>query len=635
MFTDIVGYTSMSSQDEKLALGLLSEYRAVLESVFPKYHGRVVKTMGDGFLVEFASAVEAVDCAVDVQKEMERLNSFRAQAESILVRIGIHVGDIVHSEEDVLGDAVNVASRVEPLAEPGGICVTRQVVDQVVGKVRWQMRSMGMRELRNVAGSTEVFEVVAQKTPPTPGAKQTLDPRRVAILPFSNLSPDPSDRYFADGMTEELISTVSRVRGLSVISRSSAMRYRDTNFSMAQVGKDLRVGAVLEGSVRKSGNRVRISAQLIEVDTDRYIWSQSYDRELTDIFQVQGEIAQQVAEGLQVHLLSAERQSLGKKATDSPEAYSLYLKGRSYWGERSKDATKKAIRYFEEAAKADPSFARAYSGLADCYAILSDIGWMSPSTAGQLAKENALKALSVDDTLAEAHASLGLVSMNHFWDFATAEREFRRAIDLNPNYAPAYHWYGMLLSFLKRYEDAIRMIGRAADLDPRFLAVDQSVGVALLEVGRSEEALERFRRIVTENPDFVAVHYWMAMAYLTQSRHDEAVEEGKKEAELDGWSDNSKLDLAFFQSVVSQHDAAGKILDEVQSRAESYVSPVSVALVKLGLGRDREAFEWLEKARQEHDASLLYFASVPFFERYRSDPRWLEIERKMGFPTGA
>jgi tetratricopeptide (TPR) repeat protein len=413
------------------------------------------------------------------------------------------------------------------------------------------------------------------------------------------------------------------------------MRYRDTTLSMGQIGEDLRVGAVLEGSVRKSGNKMRISTQLIEVDTDRYIWSQSYDRDLTDIFQVQGEIAQQVAEGLQVHLLSGERRLLGKRATDSPEAYTLYLKGRFYWGERSKDATMKAIKYFEEAAKADSNFARAYSGLADCYAILSDSGWMCPSTAGQRAKENSLKALSIDDALAEAHASLGLVSMNHFWDFATAEREFRRAIDLNPNYAPAYHWYGVMLGFLKRYGDAIQMVGRAADLDPWFLPVSQTVGVALLEAGRSEEALERFREIVTENPDFVAVHYWMAMAYLTQSRHDEAVEEGRKEAELDGWSDSSKLDLAFFQSVASQHKAAGKILDEVQSKAEIYVSPLSVALVKLGLGLDKEAYEWLEKARQDHDTSLLYFASVPFFERYRSDSKWLEIERKMGFPARA
>jgi tetratricopeptide (TPR) repeat protein len=294
----------------------------------------------------------------------------------------------------------------------------------------------------------------------------------------------------------------------------------------------------------------------------------------------------------------------------------------------------KAIRYFEEAAKADPSFARAYSGLADCYAILSDYGWMSSSTAGQLAKENALKALSIDETLPEAHASLGLVSMNHFWDFAAAQREFRRAIDLNPNYAPAYHWYGVMLSFLKRHEDAIQMIGRAADLDPYFLPMDQSVGVALLEAGRSEEALDRFKRIINENPDFVAVHYWMAMAYLAQAKYDEAVEEGKKEVELDGWSDGSKLDLAFFQSVGGQHEAAGKILDEVQSKAESYVSPVSVALVKLGLGQGKEAYKWLEKACQEHDASLLYFASVPFFERYRSDPKWLEIEGKMGFPAG-
>ncbi|MGD0396596.1 MAG: tetratricopeptide repeat protein [Nitrososphaerales archaeon] len=632
MYTDMVGYTALGQRDESLSLALVEEQRKLLRPIFNRHNGREVKTMGDAFLVEFPSALEAVRCAYDIQRTTREFNISLPSEKRVHLRVGVHLGDVVESQGDISGDAVNVASRIEPLAEDGGVCLTRQVYDHVQNKFELPLASLGPRLLKNVSVPLEIYKMMMpwseeKAVPPT-----RFEKSRIAILPFANVSPDPNDRYFADGMTEELISTVSRIKGLSVISRSSAMRYRDTTLSMGQIGEDLRVGAVLEGSVRKSGSRVRISTQLIEVDTDRYIWSQSYDRDLTDIFQVQGEIAQEVAEGLQVHLLSEERQSLGKRATDSPEAYTLYLKGRYYWGERSKDATTKAIRYFEEAAKADPGFARAYSGLADCYAILSDAGWMPPSTAGQLAKENALRALSIDDAVAEAHASLGLVSMNHFWDFAAAEREFRRAMDLNPSYAPAYHWYAVMLGFLKKYDGAIKMIERAADLDPYFLPVDQSLGVALLEAGRSEEALERFRKIATENPSFVAVHYWMAMAYLAQSKHDEALEEGKKEAELDEWSDDSKLDLAFLQSVVNQHEAAKKILDEVLSKAGSYVSPVSVALVKLGLGHDEEGYEWLERALQEHHTSLLYFASVPFFERYRSDPRWHEIERKMGFP---
>ena len=268
MFTDVVGYTSMSSRDEATALGLLGRYRALLNSVFPKHEGMVVKTMGDGFLVEFASAVEAVDCAVEVLRVFGRFNANLADEQKVLVRIGIHVGDVVHSDGDVLGDAVNVASRVEPLAEPGGICVTRQVADQVEGKVRWPLAAMGARELRNLPNPIEVYSVGAEPTIPEMERRPTSDRRRIAILPFSNLSPDPNDRYFADGMTEELISTMSRIPSISVISRYSAMRYRDTSLPMKRVGGELGVGAILEGSVRKAGSRVRIAAQLLEVESD-------------------------------------------------------------------------------------------------------------------------------------------------------------------------------------------------------------------------------------------------------------------------------------------------------------------------------------------------------------------------------
>jgi TolB-like protein/Tfp pilus assembly protein PilF len=633
MFTDVVGYTSMSSRDEGAALELLSKYRALLQSVFPKHEGRVVKTMGDGFLVEFASAVEAVNCAVEAQKGMEMLNSALSDDEKMPIRIGIHVGDVVHSGEDVLGDAVNVASRVEALAEPGGICVTRQVVDQVEGKVQWPLVSMGMQSLRNLPNPVELFSLKTEAGVPRAQRRREVDGHRLAILPFANLSPDPNDRYFADGMTEELISTVSKIRELSVISRASAMKYRDTMLSMAQVGRELDVGAILEGSVRKAGNRVRIAAQLLEVGTDRYVWSQSYDRDLTDIFGVQGEIAQQVADGLKVQLLSMERQKLEIQPTDNPEAYNLYLKGRFYWNERTEEGVKRATRYFEEALEEDPKFAKAYTGLADCYLILADYGWMVPMMAGELAKENATKALTIDGSLAEAHASMGLVNVNHSWDFGEGEKEFKRAIELNPNYVPGYHWYSVLLSFSRRYEDSLRMIERAAALDPYSLVIRQTVGVSLLGLGRYEEALERFTKVADENPGLPSVHYWMSLVHLAESRYDMAIEEAKKEVEADSYDDGAKLDLAFAYAEAGHKEEGTKILDQVLAKKEVYYSPCTVGIVMLSLGREKEAFDWMEKAYAEHDSALLYFRSVPVYAKYLSYPGWMEIERKMGFPT--
>ena len=630
MFTDVVGYTSISSFDESAALELLKSYRRLLMSIFPKYVGRVVKTMGDGFLVEFASAVQAVNCAVELQKEMVGLNSTLPDDRKIMVRVGIHVGDIVHSGEDILGDAVNVASRVEPLAKAGGICVTRQVVDQVKGKVEWRLTSLGMRELRNLPNPVEIFEVGAESV----DSKQEVLPApgrgRVAILPFNNLSPDPNDRYFADGITEELISTVSKIGELSVISRSSAMRYRDTTLSMEQVGRELGVGAILEGSVRKAGNKVRIAAQLIEVDSDRYVWSQSYDRDLTDIFAVQGEIAQQVAEGLKIQLLSNERERLETKQTGSPEAYNLYLKGRYYWNERTEGGVKKAIKYFEESLKADPKFARAYTGLADSYLILGNYEWMAPATAGELAKKNAIEAMALDGTLAEAHASLGLVYINHDWDFLEGEKELKRAIELNPSYAQAYQWQSVMFSYLGRFEEAILATKRALELDPYSLVIRQSLGVTLINLGRHAEALERLTELEVENPRLPSVHFWLGLLHLDRSEYSEAIAETKLEVEADDHDEGSKLDLAFAYSEAGEKEEAKRILGEVLARKDVYYSPCSVGTVMLSLGREKEGREWMEKACAERDESLLYFRSIPSYEKLRSFPGWDDIERRMG-----
>jgi TolB-like protein/Tfp pilus assembly protein PilF len=630
MFTDVVGYTSLSSRDEGVALALLGRYRALMQSVFPRYEGRVVKTMGDGFLVEFASAVEAVNCAVDAQKEMQKLNTALGEDERIPVRIGIHVGDVVHAGDDVLGDAVNVASRVEPIAEPGGICVTRQVVDQVEGKVQWQIASMGKRELRNLPSPVEVFSVATEMEPPIAARTHNGDQHRVAILPFANLSPDPNDKYFADGMTEELISTVSRIGELSVISRASAMRYRDTPLSMAQIGKELGVGTILEGSVRKAGNRVRIAAQLIEVDDDRYVWSQSYDRDLTDIFAVQGEIAQRLAEALKVQLLSKEKKRLEMKATQSPEAFNLYLKGRFYWNERTGEGVNRAIKYFEEALKTDPRFAKAYSGLADCYLVLSDYGWMPPATAGALARENAMKALSIDSSLAEAHASLGLAKVNHDWDFSGGERELKRALELNPNYVSAYHWYSVLLNFMLRFEDAEQMVMRAIELDPFSLVVRQSLAVAQIGIGKYEEALENLNTVLEENPDLPSAHYWKAQTYILMGKSGEAIEEAKLEVKSDNYDPGAKLDLAFAYSEAGRKEDAARVLEEVLAQREAYYSPTSVGIAMLCLGREKEASEWLDRALTEHDSSLLYMRSMPSYRRLLSYPGCPDIETRMG-----
>lgn len=629
MFTDLVGYSSMTSVNEKRALQLLGEHRRLLQSVFPNYEGRVVKTIGDAFLVEFQSAVEAVNCAAEVQKQVHKFNSERRTEEKILVRIGIHVGDIVHSEGDVLGDAVNIAARVEPLAEPGGICLTRQVVDQIEKKVEYQIIKVGMRELKNIPSPVEIYKIVLPLETSRLNEKIDLDPHRIAILPFANMSADPNDRYFAEGMTEELISTVSKISELGVISRTSAMRYRDTTLTIAQIGQELSVGTLLEGSVRKSGNRVRITAQLIEVKTDRHLWSQSYDRDLTDVFAIQGDIAEQVAEALRIKLLSKEKAIIEKKATDNPEAYTLYLKGRYYWNERIEEGIKKAITFFEKALNIDPRFAMAYSGLADCYAILADYGWMLPNEAGRLAKDYATKALELDDTLAEAHASLALTLMNNFWDFASCERELKRAIELRPNYAAAYHWNVIMLDYLERFEEAYEMEKRALELDPYSRVMNMGLGIQLFGLGKIDQSIDHLGKVVDQYPNFAPAYLWKSSVHACVSQYDQAIESAKKSIELEPKSAIPKLNLAWVYAVAGRIKDSEKLLDQVLSGTAEGSFPGWIGAVKLSQGKEDEGFESLERALRERDSLLFTLKSSPMIRKYHNDPRWIEIERKL------
>ena len=632
MFTDVVGYSSLTSADEARALRLLEDHRTALRPVIGRHHGTEVKTIGDAFLVEFASAVEAVNCAVEMQEAMVRLNATRRPTDRLQIRVGIHVGDIVHSKGDVLGDAVNVAARVEPLAEPGGICITRQVVDNVERKVNLKLVKLGTRDLKNISHPIEVYKVESGLGDEASGGP-SLDPRRIAILPFANLSADPNDRYFADGMTEELISTVSSISELSVISRTSIMRYKDTIVPIGEIGRELSAGTVLEGSIRKAGNRVRVTTQLIDARSDRHLWAQSYDRDVTDIFAIQGDIAGQVAEALRVKLVSKEKAVIEKKATISTEAHTLYLKGRYSWNDRTREGGLKAIAYYQEAVKIDPTFALAYCGLSDCYAILEDRGWISHQETREKSLGYAQKALDLDPGLAEAHASMGLV-LHQRWDLTGAEAELKRSIELKPNFATAYHWYWGVLNDLGRMEEAYEAEKRALELDPYSSIVRQGIGVALMYLKRYDEALSHLDGLAESDPRFVSVYFWAAWTRYMKGDVAGAIDTMSKglDRSAEG-SPGMEISLAWLHTKSGQYELAQKELDQAITRrgeGGQYVSPAMVAMVKFGLGKKDEGFQYLDRALEEHDGGLSYFRTFPWLAEYRDDPRWAEIDRKMG-----
>jgi TolB-like protein/Tfp pilus assembly protein PilF len=631
MFTDLVGYTALAQKNEASALQLLDQYRKAMRSVFSKYGGTEIKTMGDGFLIEFSSAIEAVRGAIEIQRTVAGYNSTNPPAKRILTRIGIHVGDILQDGDDIIGDGVNVASRIEPMAEPGGICVSRQVYDQIENKLDVHIVGMGVRTLKNVRSPLEIYKIELGTESAVPAQSAQPNKRRIAVLPLANISPDSKDEYFADGMTDEFISTLSKIADLGVIARTSIMRYRNTQKSIADVGRELNVGTVLEGSVRKSGNKLRITVQLVDAQKEEPLWSQEYDRDFEDVFAVQRDIAHRVADALRVEVLQGEERGIRKRATENTEAYDLYLKGRYFWNKRTVEGLKKAIDLFRSALKKDRGFARALTGASDAYASLAFLEFVRPRAAFPRARAAAEKALSIDGELAEAHNSLGFVRFLYDRDWVGAEREFRKAIQLNPNYAPAHHNYADYLKAMARFDEALAEITRAQELDPLSLAISTGVGHVLYLSRQYDKAILQYRAALELDPNFVLAHLWFGRPYLQKGMYTEAISELRKAVELSGGSTISLSTLGHAYASAGERDEAKKILVRLRERSRrQYVPSYWVALIYTGLGDKTKAFHWLRRAYREHSSWLAWVKVEPRFDVLRSDKRFSSLLQSMG-----
>ncbi len=632
MFSDIVGYTAASQRNEALALDLLEEHNRLLRSFLQKHNGREIKTMGDSLMVEFSSALEAVRCAFEIQQSLHERNSSQTPEKRIIVRIGIHVGDVIEKKGDVIGDAVNVASRIESIAKPGGICITEQVYDHIWNKFEFPATNLGRHELKNVHLPIEIYEILLPWDKQDRREEPALDKRRIAVLPFTNISPDPKDEYFADGMTEELISTISNMHELSVISRTSAMRYKRGRWTVSEIGKELNVGTVLEGSVRKVGNRVRISTQLIEVQSDRPLWSRTYEKELLDVFAIQSDVAHRVARALKVQMLIKEKLRIEKKMTTDAEAYTQYLRGRLYWNQRSQEGLNRAIEYFKLVIKKDPNYALAYSGLADCHAILAVYGYLAPSEAFATSKELATKAMELDDSLAEVHTSLAYALAGNDWNWTRAEEEYNEAISLNPNYATANHWYAIFLATRGRMDEAIAQITRAQELDPFSAIINVNMGSILQLAGRYDQAIEQHHKALLIDPDFAVGHIFLGLAYLRNSMAEEAIAEMQKAVTLSGGSALAKANLAYAFALSGMMDRASVVLKELtESSKTGYMSPFVLAIIYAGMDEKEGVVTWLEKACEEHHSipNNLFFV-IPLLVNLRSDPKRIALLKKMG-----
>ncbi|MGA3022578.1 MAG: adenylate/guanylate cyclase domain-containing protein [Thermoplasmata archaeon] len=621
MFTDMVGYTALTQDNEQHALALLEVHHRLLRPIFLQFGGREIKTIGDSFLVEFDSALDAASCAIAVQRQLEDYNASASEPDRFRLRIGVHLGDVVHTENDVLGDAINLASRIEPLAEPGGICVSEQVFAQVRNKIPNSFTKLAPVDLKNVRFPLDVYKVDLpwQRTAEDEANLPRGTARRLAVLPLANMSPDPQDEFFADGLTEEIMSELSSVPGLRVIARTSVMRFRGGAKGVSEIGKELRVGTILEGSVRRAGNRIRITAQLVDAGTEEHLWSGKYDRELVDIFAIQSEIAKEVAAALHIALPSAP--TTGRRRPPNISAFKAYLRGRHLWNRRSDEHIRAALRCFEEALQLDPQYAEAYSGIADCYSILVDWGSMHPQEGSTKARVAAERAVQLDETMAEAHASLALALTREYrWD--EGDREFQRATKLNPMYASAHQWYYMNLMCRGRREDAARELAQAEEADPLSPIILFHKGYLAWVTGNDDAALSSWNRVSELGEDQSVVEFHKLVFFAHRGMQAEARELLPKLNDLGrGWIGEALPAVA--HGLLGQREEASRELDALLATAkERYVPAFRIAWVYAALGDADKFFEWLLRSADEMGNNPYEFISCPAFERMRADPRF-------------
>jgi TolB-like protein/DNA-binding winged helix-turn-helix (wHTH) protein/Flp pilus assembly protein TadD len=462
-------------------------------------------------------------------------------------------------------------------------------------------------------------------------SRPSMPIRSLAVLPLENLSGDASQDYFSDGMTDELITELGQISDLRVISRTSAMTYKGTHRTLPQIAQELNVDAVVEGAVLRSGNQVRITAQLIMAVADKQLWAKSYEGDLRDTLTFQSQVARAIAEEIRIELTPHEQAVLNNVNRVNPEAYEAYLKGRYFWNKRTADGLSKAIDYFNQAIERKPDYAQAFAGLADSYALAGDwkYGLLAPREAYPKAKAAATKAIALDGTLGEAHISLAFCLDNFDWDWESAGREFTRGIKLNPDYAIGYEWHGWHLAALGRHVEAVAEVEKAASLDPLSPSIGADLAEELLVAHRFDEAIKQSRKTMILDSFFAPAHYVLGQAFVQKHSYKEATAELQRAIELSPGSTAFKANLAYAYAVSGMRDEAAKILNDLKNRSpQAFSNAPEIAMVYVGLDEKDQAMAWLEKAYAERFSPWVLMR--PCFNPMRSDPRFQDLLRRIG-----
>lgn len=669
MFADMTGYTAMMQEDEAQAKLLRNRQKHTLEALIPAHKGIIIQYFGDGTLSIFDSSADAVRCGIAIQNELQK-------EPKVKLRIGIHSGDVVYDNEGIYGDCVNIASRIETLSVPGAVLFSAKVYDEIKNQRDIDAKSIGKFHLKNVKESVEVFAASNEGLViPLPSQihgkteerltfssliKQRparlivialsaiiivllvsflfLFPRKnsridsLAVLPLENLSGDSLQQYFVDGMHETLISELSKISALKVISRTSSIQYKNTKKSLPQIAKELGVKALIEGSVIREGDTVRITVQLIDGTSDENILTEKFDRELRAILVLHSEVAQKIAEVIKIKLTSQDTVRLISAPLVNSRAYEYYLTGRHYWYQRTIASYKQAIENYKKALSEDSTYAPAYAALADCYILLGEQGGMPQREARQMAETSINASLKLNNNLAEAYASKGVWKLNYEWNWTEAQNAFKKAIELNPGYALAYQWYGRTLGFIGRYEEALGQLGKANDLDPLSPVIAGYTAQVHLYAGEYKKSEDVLQQALKLHPNHPLILHNIGELYIAEGRYVDAIAPSKQSADVSA-SDHYKAILALAYAKANRREEAMNILKELLNKQDQQTtSGFNLAFIYLALGNKEDAIKRLEEGYEQHDVWMKELRAWPWFDSLKNEPRHKALMQRMNFP---
>ena len=630
LFADMTGYTALMQENEQLARLKRKRLKEVLESTIGEFNGKILQNYGDGSLSIFSSAIDSVHCAIHIQQQL-------LQEPKVELRIGIHTGDVIIEDEAIYGDGVNLASRIESLAVSGGIFISEKVYDEIKNQQDISASEMGYFELKNVKQPVRVF-AIANKGIVVPArdevkGKTKVSRNRLAVLPFVNMSADPENEYFSDGITEELLNALTRVEGLQVTSRTSAFAFKGTKVDVRDIGIQLSVDKVIEGSVRKAGNRVRITAQLICVADGYHIWSETYDRDLTDIFEVQDEISSIIANKLRENLTSKQKEEhLVKAPTRNITAYTYYLKGLHFRNKLTPADWHKAIECFEQAITIEPAYAQAYAMSAAVYSYLGATGQILPDKAFEIVHRYADKALQLDSTVAESHIAKARAYLLYEWKWQDAFEALQRAIRLNPGAIEAYELLGYCYVVMGQKEEAVRLLEQAEQMDPLSPVIIQSLCHMYNFAERFDEAIREADKLLELNPQMRISIEMKAWSTGMKGNWEEAVKLFEEVHRLTNHPLKGLMGLGFAYAKVGRTEKALEIigkLEQRQAEEPGSVVDMDLAAVWYGLGNMDKTFYYINQCVDKRMGPINFFMESPSFKGIKNDPRYEEFKKRV------